>query len=117
MQCCSVCAKPESEVTGKLLLCSKCKITAYCSKKCQRSDAKAHKKVCGLQNKGIGSQASKCCTVELLEMIQEVLLLWRKGWEHGARVQDCTNDVSVVVCLFMLLLLLLWHCTIFDCET
>ena len=56
---CSVCAKPESEVTGKLLLCSKCKITAYCCKKCQRSDAKEHKKVCGLQSKGIGSQASK----------------------------------------------------------
>lgn len=52
---CSVCAKPEADVTGKLLLCSKCKATAYCCKKCQRSDAKSHKKVCGLLNKGIGS--------------------------------------------------------------
>lgn len=62
---CSVCAKPEADVTGKLLLCSKCKATAYCCKKCQRSDAKSHKKVCGLLNKGIGStdavaQASAC---------------------------------------------------------
>ncbi|TRM67688.1 hypothetical protein BD626DRAFT_479534 [Schizophyllum amplum] len=34
--------------SGKLLTCSRCKMTKYCSQACQKGDWKAHKKVCNV---------------------------------------------------------------------
>ena len=39
---CVVCNK-----TGELFFCSKCNLTAYCSRECQLLDWKVHKKTCG----------------------------------------------------------------------
>ena len=39
---CVVCHKADS-----LLFCSKCQLTAYCSRECQVLDWKVHKKTCG----------------------------------------------------------------------
>lgn len=44
-QHCTTCKKTPPEVTLKR--CSKCSLTPYCSRDCQKADWKAHKKVCG----------------------------------------------------------------------
>ena len=49
---CSGCGKKAKEVEKKLKTCSRCKVTTYCSRDCQKQDFKKHKKVCaGLANK------------------------------------------------------------------
>ncbi|KAJ7640885.1 hypothetical protein DFH06DRAFT_1215506 [Mycena polygramma] len=45
---CAVCYKKETK-TLKFPRCSACKKPAYCSKECQRSDWKSHKKTCQMQ--------------------------------------------------------------------
>ncbi|EPQ56121.1 hypothetical protein GLOTRDRAFT_137953 [Gloeophyllum trabeum ATCC 11539] len=43
----SNCEKLEGKDVPKLLVCSKCKISVYCSKQCQASNWKEHKLICG----------------------------------------------------------------------
>lgn len=45
---CLTCAKEERDDGSKLLTCTKCKAGKYCSRACQRSDWKHHKKWCKL---------------------------------------------------------------------
>ncbi|KAE9971120.1 hypothetical protein BLS_002770 [Venturia inaequalis] len=47
---CSVCSKEASESTPKLLTCSRCKDTKYCSKECQTSVWETHKTTCRRPN-------------------------------------------------------------------
>lgn len=44
---CSSCRKSQNEVPNSLKRCAKCKSQWYCSRDCQKSDWKNHKKVCG----------------------------------------------------------------------
>ncbi|KAM5347036.1 hypothetical protein ACJ41O_010041 [Fusarium nematophilum] len=44
---CNTCKKTEPQV--QLKRCAKCSTTQYCSRDCQKSDWKAHKKICGKQ--------------------------------------------------------------------
>jgi len=44
---CEFCKKPASE--AKLKHYAKCSVTQYCSRECQKSDWKTHKKICGKQ--------------------------------------------------------------------
>jgi hypothetical protein len=43
---CTACGKGEAVDGGKLLKCSACHVTKYCSSSCQRSDWKSHKRLC-----------------------------------------------------------------------
>ncbi|EOA85591.1 uncharacterized protein SETTUDRAFT_185075 [Exserohilum turcica Et28A] len=43
---CTVCGKGRSIGGGKLLKCSACHITKYCSSNCQKSDWRSHKRIC-----------------------------------------------------------------------
>lgn len=47
---CATCQKSPPEVTLKR--CSRCAVTHYCSRDCQKADWKAHKKVCGKGSTG-----------------------------------------------------------------
>lgn len=46
---CGSCAKIEDSAGIKLKRCAKCQTTFYCSRECQKSDWKKHKKVCASQ--------------------------------------------------------------------
>lgn len=48
MDSCNTCHKAEPEVNLKR--CAKCSATLYCSRECQKSDWKAHRKICGKQS-------------------------------------------------------------------
>lgn len=43
---CSFCGKPPKEEVGRLLYCSRCNRSGYCSKDCQKKAYKKHKYVC-----------------------------------------------------------------------
>lgn len=43
---CAVCNKAASDLPSPLKRCARCRITAYCSRDCQKADWKAHKKIC-----------------------------------------------------------------------
>lgn len=43
---CSACQRPQSTFLTPLKNCSRCRATKYCSKECQKSDWKTHKRVC-----------------------------------------------------------------------
>jgi hypothetical protein len=43
---CTACGKGETDDGGKLLKCSACQTTKYCSSNCQKSDWKIHKRIC-----------------------------------------------------------------------
>jgi hypothetical protein len=43
---CTVCQRSEQVGGGRLLVCNGCHAVVYCSKKCQKSHWKAHKKMC-----------------------------------------------------------------------
>jgi hypothetical protein len=43
---CTACGKAEALGGGKLMKCSACHITKYCSSSCQKSDWKSHKRLC-----------------------------------------------------------------------
>ncbi|KAJ9157492.1 Tudor domain-containing protein 1 [Pleurostoma richardsiae] len=47
LPCCATCKKTPPEVTLKR--CAKCSVTSYCSRDCQKTDWKTHKKACGKQ--------------------------------------------------------------------
>lgn len=44
---CSTCRKTQDQLPNLLKRCGKCKFQWYCSRECQKSDWKRHKKVCG----------------------------------------------------------------------
>ncbi|KAL8868943.1 MAG: hypothetical protein Q9174_004646 [Haloplaca sp. 1 TL-2023] len=44
---CSSCHKTSSDLGSPLLRCAKCRSTYYCSKTCQTTDWKTHKRLCG----------------------------------------------------------------------
>lgn len=49
---CEICGKSED-----IKRCAKCKVVAYCSRECQKSDWKKHKKICpqlAAQRSGLG---------------------------------------------------------------
>ena len=50
MSVCDSCKKPP-KAGAKLRVCSRCKQVRYCSRDCQKSDWKTHKKVCGKASK------------------------------------------------------------------
>ena len=43
---CHICGEMESDLGVRMKKCGKCKLTFYCSKKCQKKDWKYHKKLC-----------------------------------------------------------------------
>ncbi len=46
VESCHFCAKSQAHVATRLKLCTGCRSVRYCSVECQRSDWRAHKKVC-----------------------------------------------------------------------
>jgi hypothetical protein len=46
---CSTCHEPQSALVNPLMRCGQCRIAHYCSKECQKSDWKSHKRICALQ--------------------------------------------------------------------
>ena len=55
---CGNCAKTKSDSGNDLKFCARCHVTPYCSKECQKSNWKAHKKICGGNAASAGSQGS-----------------------------------------------------------
>ncbi|KAF4469528.1 MYND domain [Fusarium albosuccineum] len=53
---CNYCKKTEPAV--QLKRCAKCTTTQYCSRDCQKSDWKAHKKICGQQASAVSGSGS-----------------------------------------------------------
>lgn len=47
---CAKCSKTVSDSGNPLKKCAKCKTVFYCSRTCQTSDYKVHKKICGLSS-------------------------------------------------------------------
>ena len=47
---CACCMKNEKDLPGPLKHCARCKRTLYCSRECQSSNWKRHKKLCGLDS-------------------------------------------------------------------
>ena len=48
---CKYCHKSSDEARTKLRLCSRCQITLYCNKRCQKRDWRTHQKYCRFSNK------------------------------------------------------------------
>ncbi|KAG4079827.1 hypothetical protein HA402_014958 [Bradysia odoriphaga] len=44
---CGSCLKTQSQLANPLKRCAKCRLQFYCSRECQKSDWKSHKKTCG----------------------------------------------------------------------
>lgn len=56
---CNTCLKTET----KLLSCSRCKRTSYCSKECQKQDWKEHKKDCYIEETNFDRKSGKLPSV------------------------------------------------------
>jgi mitochondrial splicing suppressor protein 51 len=55
---CGGCGKTEAEAGKSLKKCAKCHASSYCSRECQKSDWKQHKKTCGSKSSDPGTDAA-----------------------------------------------------------
>lgn len=60
---CASCKKSPPQVTLKC--CSKCSVTQYCSRDCQKADWKAHRKICGRQAPGAAPSPQSSASANL----------------------------------------------------
>ena len=60
---CQKCQISKEPVGPRLLRCTKCKMTHYCGRKCQKLDWFSHKTVCGVPFEDLEGDMSQVCAV------------------------------------------------------
>ncbi|KAI9855040.1 MAG: hypothetical protein M1813_000584 [Trichoglossum hirsutum] len=91
---CANCAKTESELSGiNLKRCAKCQTTMYCSRGCQKTDWKKHKRVCASNAASAASPSGSTSAEQPPKGLSVVIdkpfhRLETQSWLHDRPEQD-----------------------------